>query len=72
MADKKLLELLKQDGDHWNQWRAQHRERFLDLNEADLSGADLSGAIIASTVFAALDLRAAKGLGEINHRELAL
>lgn len=41
---------------------------YVDLSNANLSNANLQYAVAFDTIFANLDLRAVKGLGEIDHR----
>ncbi len=44
MVDPKLVELLKQGVEQWNEWRQQHRDEYIDLHNIVLLDADLRGA----------------------------
>ena len=44
MAIQEQVELLQQGADTWNKWRAQHRDVFIDLSEANLKGFDFGDA----------------------------
>lgn len=57
MADQELIELLKRDVDQWNAWREQHRERSVDLREADLSQVDLREANLSGVYLSRANLR---------------
>jgi len=49
MADKKLLEIIKQGSEKWNAWRRKHRIMIRpDLSGADLSSKRLSGADLSN------------------------
>lgn len=49
MADNKHLEILRQGGDAWNEWRNEHPKEYIDLSGAALGGADLNGARLSRT-----------------------
>ena len=44
MANQEHLEILKQGGEVWNQWRKEHRDVHPDLSGGDLTGAQLNDA----------------------------
>jgi uncharacterized protein YjbI with pentapeptide repeats len=69
MADRKLVELLRQDVDAWNRWKVENPQATVDLSGADLSrmdlllanlsGADLSGANLVLANLKGTDLSGA-------------
>ncbi|HEU5380931.1 MAG TPA: toll/interleukin-1 receptor domain-containing protein [Ktedonobacteraceae bacterium] len=56
MANPEQVELLQQEIDHWNTWRAENPEIRPDLREADLRGAVLSEADLSRAVLRGADL----------------
>ena len=56
MADKEQFELLMQDVDAWNQWRADNPKLKPDLTYAVMRGADLMLANLAHAQLAEADL----------------
>ncbi len=71
MAIQEQVELLRQGADVWNNWRAQHKEVYIDLSGADLSGADLNGADLNEVDLRSADLRGAN-LSRTTHRSADL
>lgn len=64
MANQEHLDILKQGGEVWNEWRGQNPEVVPDLSmanlfEADLSGADLMGADLMGANLSVADLSSA-------------
>ena len=57
MANQEHLDLLKQGGTAWNEWREAHRSV-----EPDLSRADLGEVHCAYTIFADIDLQTVKAV----------
>jgi hypothetical protein len=72
MADQEQLDILKQGGPAWNQWRDKYLDirpnlsgahlggahlTAVDFSRASLSGADLSGAILRDTDFSRANLK---------------
>jgi len=60
MAIREQVELLRRGADAWNQWRAQHRDRMIDLRGADLGGTDSSGVDLNAAYLGNAKLNGAK------------